>query len=84
MKDHFFTEINGQKYIDVHKVTGKGYEKAWFTNCKNIRYRLFAGARSTKKSKNIIGYEPIFKILDHEFRNVLICRKNDSDLRQSA
>lgn len=84
MKDHFFTEINGQKYIDVHKVTGKGYEKAWFTNCKNIRYRLFAGARSTKKSKNIIGYEPIFKILDHEYRNVLICRKNDSDLRQSA
>lgn len=83
MRDNIFDTYNGQKYINVHKVTGKGYERGWFTNCP-VRYRLFEGARSTKKSKNIIGYEPIFKLLSSHLRNVLICRKNESDIRQSA
>ena len=52
-------------------------------NCK-VRYRLFCGARSTKKSKVIIGYEPIFKILSDHRRNILIARQNDSDNRQST
>ena len=32
----------------------------------------------------MIGVETVMKILSNELRNVLICRKNDSDLRQSA
>ena len=74
---------DGSKAISLRKVIGQGYDDAWFTNCKG-RYRLFCGARSTKKSKNIMGYEPIFKILSDPRRNILIARQNDSDNRQST
>ena len=83
MRDDIFTEYNGEKCIDLYKLTGKGYERGWFTNCP-CRYRLFEGGRSTKKSVDILGYEPIFKILSDKRRNVMICRKNDSDNRQST
>lgn len=83
MRDDIFKIVGGKKCISMHKLLGRGYTKAWFTNCK-VRYRLFCGARSTKKSKNMIGYEPIFKILSDERRNVLIARQNDSDNRQST
>lgn len=82
-EDIFITRPDGSKYISLRKVIGKGYDAAWFTNCK-CRYRLFCGARSTKKSKDIIGYEVIFKILSDPRRNVLIARQNDSDNRQST
>lgn len=71
------------KTLSLRKLIGKGYDAAWFLNCK-VRYRLFCGARSTKKSKNIIGYEPILKILSDPRRNILIARQNDSDNRQST
>ena len=83
MREDVFIYKNGQKCLSMHKLLGKGYTKAWFTNCK-VRYRLFEGARSTKKSKVILGYEPIFKILSDHRRNVLVVRKNDSDNRQST
>lgn len=83
MRDDIIIQRNGQPVISMNKLLGKGYTKAWFSNCR-CRYRLFCGARSTKKSKNIIGYEPIFKILSDPRRNVLICRQNDSDNRQST
>lgn len=83
MRDDVFIQRNGQQVLSMNKLIGKGYTKAWFTNCK-CRYRLFCGARSTKKSKVIIGYEPIFKILSDPRRNVLIVRQNDSDNRQST
>lgn len=83
MRDDIFIEKNGQKVLSMNKLIGKGYTKAWFTNCK-VRYRLFCGARSTKKSKVIIGYEPLFKILSDPRRNVVILRQNDSDNRQST
>ena len=83
MRDDIFIEKNGQKVLSMNKIIGKGYTKAWFTNC-HARYRLFCGARSTKKSKVIIGYETIFKILSDERRNVVILRQNDSDNRQST
>lgn len=69
--------------VSLQKLIGQGYKDAWFTNCR-VRYRLFCGARSTKKSKVIIGYEPIFKIISDPRRNVLIARQNDSDNRQST
>ncbi len=80
MRDDIFLE-NGA--ISMRKLLGGGYTKAWFAN-NRCRYRLFCGARSTKKSKDIMGYEPIFKILSDPRRNVLIARQNDSDNRQST
>ena len=80
MRDDIFDE-NGD--LSLKKLLGGGYTKAWFMNNK-CRYRLFCGARSTKKSKVIIGYEPIMKIISDPRRNVLIARQNDSDNRQST
>lgn len=83
MREGVYDIVDGKKVVSLYKLTGKGYERGWFTNCK-CRYRLFEGARSTKKSVDILGYEPIFKILSDKRRNVMICRKNDSDNRQST
>jgi len=83
MREDVYEIVDGKKVVSLYKLTGKGYERGWFTNC-NCRYRLFEGARSTKKSVDILGYEPIFKILSDKRRNVMICRKNDSDNRQST
>ena len=47
-------DVTGGKTLSLRKLIGKGYDAAWFLNC-HVRYRLFCGARSTKKSKNIIG-----------------------------
>lgn len=80
MRDDIFLP-NGD--MSLRKLIGDGYTKAWFMN-NTCRYRLFCGARSTKKSKNIIGYEPIMKIISDPRRNVLIARQNDSDNRQST
>lgn len=80
MRDDIFLP-NGE--MSLKKLIGGGYTKAWFMN-NHCRYRLFCGARSTKKSKNIIGYEPIMKIISDPRRNVLIARQNDSDNRQST
>ena len=64
--------------ISVQELIGKGYNNAWFTNCK-ARYRVFCGGRATKKSVNIAGYEPIFKIMCDENRNVIMCRQDDTN-----
>lgn len=64
--------------INVSECIGKGYNNGWFTNCK-ARYRIFEGGRSTKKSVNIAGYEPIFKILCDKNRNIIMCRKDDTN-----
>lgn len=69
--------------ISVKQCIGKGYNRGWFTNC-HCRYRVFAGARETKKSVDILGYEPIFKILDNPIRNILIIRQNATDNAQST
>lgn len=59
--------------ISMYKCIGKGYERGWWTNCK-VRYRLYKGARNSKKSFNMIGYEIIDKILSDPRRNVMIIR----------
>lgn len=64
--------------ISMQSCIGKGYNHGWWTNCP-CRYRVFAGARNTKKSVDILGYEPVFKILANEFANILILRQNDTD-----
>lgn len=74
---------DGERVLSLRKVFGTGYDDALFFN-NRCRYRLFVGARSTKKSYNIIGCEPIFKILFCPERNILIVRQNDCDNRQST
>lgn len=64
--------------INVSECIGKGYNNGWWTNCP-ARYRVFEGARSTKKSVNIAGYEPIFKIICDKNRNIIMCRKDDTN-----
>jgi len=83
MRTDIWTEYNGQKCLDIYKVIGKGYENVWFTNCY-CRYRMLVGARSTKKSKIFLGYEPILKLLSDDRRNIVICRQNDVDNRGST
>lgn len=63
-----------KQQLSIYKCTGKGYERGWFTNFKG-RYRVFKGARNTKKSYVIIGLEILCKILSDPRRNVLILRQ---------
>lgn len=83
MREDIGSIVDGTFIIDWEKVIGKGYTRGLFFNC-NARYRLFKGARNTKKSKDIIGYEPIMKILSNDKRNILVLRQNDVDNRQST
>ena len=83
MREDIFVEQNGVRMIDYYKVIGTGYERGWFSNCP-VRYRFFVGARNTKKSRDIIGYESVLKILTDERRNILLIRQNDCDHRQTT
>ena len=84
MREGIAERLNdGSLLIHWKKVIGKGYTRGWFTNC-HARYRLFKGARATKKSTNMIGYETIAKILSDERRNILVIRKNDENNRQTT
>lgn len=69
--------------LSIYKCTGTGYERGWWTNC-HCRYRIFKGARNTKKSFDMIGYEPIDKILSDPRRNVLILRQTFNSHRLST
>lgn len=82
MRTDIYTEQNGIRTFDVRKILGRGYNNGFFTNFKG-RYRFYVGSRASKKSQNIMGYEPIFKILSDPRRNVLFCRMNDVDNRTS-
>lgn len=59
--------------LSMYALTGRGYENGWWTNCV-CRYRLFKGARNTKKSYDIDGLEVLDKILSDPRRNVLMLR----------
>lgn len=65
--------------ISVQELIGGGYGRGWYTNSRGIRYRVYASARNTKKSVDVMGFEPIMKILSNEYRNVLMARQNDTD-----
>lgn len=83
MRKGIFKEENGVRTFDLQKIIGKGFGNGWFTNC-NARYRVFEGARATGKSKRILGYESVFKILSDSRRNIVICRQDDVNNRQST
>lgn len=69
--------------ISLYSLTGKGYEKGWWKNCK-CRYRAYKGARNTKKSVVIEGYEILDKVLEDERRNILVIRQTFSSLKTSV
>ena len=69
--------------LSLYSLVGKGYERGWWTNCK-CRYRVFKGARSTKKSYDILGYEVLDKILSDSRRNVLMIRNTFNSHRDST
>lgn len=68
---------------NLQELLGQGYNDGFFTNCSD-RYRVFAGARNTKKSWDIGGIEPLMKIISDPRRNVIMVRQNDSDNRLST
>ena len=59
--------------LSIAKLIGQGYGRGWYTNC-HARYRLFKGARNTKKSYVMIGLEVLCKILTNQLRNIVILR----------
>ena len=69
--------------LSMQKIIGKGYGNGWFKNC-HCRYRVYAGARNTKKSYVMLGLEVIAKIIDNPLRNVLILRQVGANNRYST
>lgn len=65
--------LSTKQRLSIYKCTGTGYERGWWTNFKG-RYRVFKGAKNTKKSWDIEGYEILDKIMSDSRRNVLIIR----------
>ena len=70
--------------ISVQQLIGDNYGHGWWTTIPNVRYRIFKGARSTKKSYNMIGLEPVLKILSDKRRNCLIIRQYFNTLKISC
>ena len=69
--------------FNVKELMGTGYEKAYWLNCP-VRYRVFYGARNTKKSWNLIGVEVIDKIMTSSLRNIVCFRRNYVDIKDSC
>ena len=68
---------NNSYTLSMQKIIGKGYNNGWWTNCK-ARYRLYKGARNSKKTYNMLGQESINKILTQPLRNILIIRQTEN------
>lgn len=83
MRKGISTTVNGVRTFNIQKIVGKGFGNGWFTNC-HCRYRVFCGARNTGKSKRMIGYESLFKIMSDPRRNIVVCRQDDVNNRQST
>lgn len=69
--------------LSVYAMSGTGYENGWFTNFEG-RYRVYKGARNTKKSYDMIGVEVLAKIFSDSRRNVLIIRNTQSSQKFST
>ena len=84
MRQGIFKDEDGVRTVDIQKANGKCYNNGWFTNTTDIRYRLFKGSRNSKKSFNMIGNEIVIRMISDDVTNVLVCRKNDVDNRNST
>lgn len=69
--------------LSMASLIGQGYGRGWFTNC-HARYRLYKGARNTKKSYVMIGLEVLCKILSDPRRNVVVIRRVNTTNRTST
>lgn len=83
MRKGISKDENGVRTFNLQKIIGKGFGNGWFTHC-HCRYRIFEGARNTGKSKRMIGYESICKILSDPKRNIVVARQDDVNNRQST
>ena len=70
--------------LNANNLVLRDFADMWFTNTRDIRYRILKGGRETGKSFNFVGLEPIFKLLDDERRNIMMIRQNDKDNAQST
>lgn len=69
--------------INAEDIVLRDFADIWFTNCQ-FRYRVCKGGRDTGKSFNIVGFEPLFKILEDPRRNIMMIRANDKDNANST
>lgn len=70
-------------FLNFATLIGKGYGKVWFTN-NHDRYRCLKGARNSKKSYIFTGLEPIAKILQDSYRNILFLRQTNTSNKKST
>lgn len=72
-----------ERILNLSQLCGYGYDTELFTNAywlhNPCRYRANVGGRNTKKSTDMLGLEPLFKIMSNEYRNIVMIRQNDSD-----
>lgn len=59
------------------------FEKIWFTHC-HCRYRFACGGRNSGKSFNLLGIEPIIRILSNDIENIIFVRQNETDCTNSC
>lgn len=72
-----------KKFLNFAKLIGKGYGKVWFTN-NHDRHRFLKGARNTKKSYIFTGLEPLAKIIQDSYRNILFIRQTNASNKKST
>ena len=68
--------------LSWYALTGTGYERCWWTNYKG-RYRLYKGARNTKKSYDMLGLEALHKVISSPYRNILFLKTSFTFLNPS-
>lgn len=83
MRQGIYKDEDGIRSVDIQKALGKCYNNGWFTNTTDCRYRLYKGARNSKKSFNM-GSEMVIRMISDDVTNILVVRKNDVDNRNST
>ena len=83
MRQGIYRDEDGVRDVDIQKSLGSCYNNGWFTNTRNIRYKLRKGSRNSKKSYNTAN-EIVMMMISDDTTNVLVVRKNDVDNRNST
>ena len=83
MRQGIYKDEDGVRDVDIQKSLGKCYNNGWFTNTRDIRYKLRKGSRNSKKSYNTAN-EIVIMMISDDITNVLVVRKNDVDNRNST
>ena len=83
MRQGIYKDEDGVRTVDIQKALGKCYNNGWFTNTPDIRYLLRKGSRNSKKSYNTAN-EIVIMMISDDVTNILVCRKNQEDNRNST